>query len=158
MKSIFRLLVLILLIPLAVSAQESTPNLSTPTEWQEMMSDYTQMQLSSGRHPLSFLRTTLDQIGVTARRDLDAVPDGCIVSVCGLVTHLQHPQTAKGVVFASLEDEFGINNIVIWPKIFDKYRYVLLASSLMKITGKLQNQQNVIHVIAEKIEDYLQQR
>jgi error-prone DNA polymerase len=136
------------------SATEPTPLLPQPTEWQEMMRDFEQMQVSAGRHPLAFLRTELDRIGITARRDLDAVPDGCIVSVCGLVTHLQHPQTAKGVVFASLEDEFGINNIVIWPKIFDKYRYVLLQANIMVITGKLQNQQQVIHVVAEKIEDY----
>ncbi len=137
-----------------LSAREDSPNLPRPSEWEEMTSDYAQMKVSAGPHPLSFLRQRLDRLGISSRREVDTVPDGCIVSVCGLVTHLQHPQTAKGIVFASLEDEFGIHNIVIWPKVFDKYRHALLHASLMRITGKLQNQQNIAHVIAEKIEDY----
>jgi error-prone DNA polymerase len=136
-----------------LSAKESSPALPKPDEWQEIMSDYRQMRLSAGRHPLALLRSTLERNGIRSRKELASIPDGRIVSVCGLITHLQHPQTAKSVTFASLEDEFGINNIVIWKQVFDQYRYVLLQASLLVITGKLQNQQNVIHVIAEKIED-----
>jgi len=136
-----------------LSAREQSPALPKPSEWEDMTVDYQQMGLSAGRHPLAFLRTSLQNAGIVSRRDLDSIRDGCKVKVCGLVTHLQHPQTAKGVVFASLEDEFGINNIIIWPNVFAQYRYVLLQSTLMAITGKLQSQENVINVIAEKIED-----
>jgi error-prone DNA polymerase len=137
-----------------LSARESPPALPHPTEWEEMTTDYRQMNLSAGRHPLAFLRASLEKAGIASRKDLDSTPDGSIVKVCGLVTHLQHPQTAKGVVFASLEDEGGINNIIIWPKVFARYRYVLLQATLMVVTGKLQSQEQVINVIAEKIEDY----
>ena len=136
------------------SAQESSLTLPKPTEWEEILTDYRQMGLSTGRHPLALLRTALKRNGVRARNELDAIADGRIVTVCGLITHIQHPQTANGVVFASLEDEFGINNVIIWPSVFAQYRRTLLQATLMAITGKLQNQEHVIHVIADKVEDY----
>jgi len=136
------------------SASEAAPALPRPSEWQEMTVDYQHLGLSAGRHPLAFLRASLKSAGIVSRQDLDSIKDGRTVKVCGLVTHLQHPQTAQGVVFASLEDEFGINNIIIWPSVFDQFRYVLLQATLLAVTGKLQAQENVINVIAEKIEDY----
>ena len=69
------------------------------------------------------------------------------------VTHLQHPQTAKGVIFASLEDETGINNIIIWPGVFRTYRHRILQATLMMVRGELQNQESVVHVVADEIED-----
>jgi DNA polymerase III alpha subunit len=88
------------------------------------------------------------------RKDLNSIRSGEKVSVSGLVTHLQHPQTANGVIFASLEDETGINNIIIWPSIFDAYRHKILQSNLMIVSGELQSQDSVIHVVADRIEDY----
>jgi len=137
-----------------LSAKEIAPTLPKPTEWEEITTDYRQLGLSTGRHPLALLRASLQRVGVCSRKDLDSMRDGQPVKVCGLVTHLQHPQTANGVVFASLEDEFGISNIIIWPGVFDAHRYVLLTATLMVISGKLQSQENVINVIAEKVEDY----
>ena len=72
----------------------------------------------------------------------------------GLVTHLQHPQTANGVIFASLEDETGINNIIFWPGVFQVYRHKILRSNLMVVSGELQSQEGVVHVVAERVEDY----
>ena len=79
---------------------------------------------------------------------------GRTVRVGGLVTHLQHPATAKGVIFASLEDETGINNIIFWPAIFELYRQRILQSNFMVVTGELQNVESVVHVVATEVEDY----
>ena len=81
------------------------------------------------------------------------MPNGSIVRVCGLVTHLQHPQTARGVIFASLEDETGINNIIVWPSVFDAFRHKILQTNLMLVSGQLQSQDGVLHVVAHQIED-----
>jgi error-prone DNA polymerase len=65
----------------------------------------------------------------------------------------QRPGTASGVIFATLEDETGVANVIVWPKIFERYRGIVLGARLMRVTGKLQSEQGVIHVVAEKLED-----
>ncbi len=133
--------------------REGQPLLPKPSEWEEMLRDYKQMRLTTGRHPLALLRSKLDDLNVFRRKDLESLAHGSIVNVCGLVTHLQHPQTAGGVVFASLEDETGINNIIIWPSVFDTFRRKILQTNLMLVSGKLQNQESVLHIVAQQIED-----
>ena len=76
--------------------------------------------------------------------------NGRLVRVSGLVTHLQHPQTAKGVIFASLEDETGINNIIFWPACSRPQRHNIIGTNLMIVTGELQNEEGVIHVVAHR--------
>lgn len=139
---------------LEVSASEDQPKLPAPTEREEVFRDYRQLGFSTGRHPLALLRARLSAMGVVSRKDLNSLRSGARVSVGGLVTHLQHPQTANGVIFASLEDETGINNIIFWPGVFDAYRHRILQSNLMVVSGELQHQEGVIHIVAERIEDY----
>jgi error-prone DNA polymerase len=135
------------------AAREESISLPAPTEWEEILRDYRQLKLSTGRHPLALLRPHLRKLGVTSRQELNSVKAGANVCVSGLVTHLQHPQTAKGVIFASLEDETGINNIIIWPGVFRTYRHRILQATLMMVRGELQNQESVVHVVADEIED-----
>jgi len=77
-----------------------------------------------------------------------------VVIVGGLVTHLQHPQTANGVIFASLEDETGISNIIFWPAVFTTYRHKILQTKLMIVEGELQSQEGVTHIVAQRVEDF----
>ena len=84
---------------------------------------------------------------------LRTIADGRVVNVAGLVTHMQRPQTARGVLFASLEDETGIINLIVWPKVFDRYRRPLLESAFLKVVGKLRNREGVVHVVANRIEN-----
>jgi error-prone DNA polymerase len=133
--------------------REGQPLLPVPTEWEEVLRDYRQMRLTTGRHPLALLRLRLRAIGVSCRSDLNSIASGTIVRVSGLVTHLQHPQTSKGVIFGSLEDETGINNIIIWPGVFEAFRHKILRANLMLVTGELQNQDGVLHIVANHIED-----
>ncbi len=138
------------------AAQETAPQLPVPTEWEEIQRDYRQMGLSTGRHPMAVLRPKLRASGISSRSELDSMRNGRTVRVGGLVTHLQHPQTANGVIFASLEDETGINNIIIWPGIFELYRHRILQSNFMVVTGELQTVEAVVHVVATEVEDYSQ--
>src|SRR6185437_13168854 len=92
--------------------------------------------------------------GVMTRSETDSLENGRLVRVGGLITHLQRPGTASGVVFASLEDETGVNNIVIWPSVFDAHRHVILQANLMVVTGELQVSEGVVHVIARSLENY----
>ena len=88
------------------------------------------------------------------RSEIATMNDGSTVRVAGLVTHLQRPGTASGVVFASLEDETGLNNVIIWPAVFEAQRHVVMQANLMVVTGTLQSQDNVTHVVASQIENY----
>ena len=80
-------------------------------------------------------------------------PTTRLVKVAGLVLVRQRPGTASGVIFATLEDETGVANIIIWPKAFERFRRTVLTCSLMGVTGKLQREGIVIHVIADRIVD-----
>ena len=75
------------------------------------------------------------------------------VTVGGLVLVRQRPGTAKGVIFATLEDETGIANVIVWSKVFEVFRPVVLGARLVGVTGRLQNESGVIHVVADRIED-----
>lgn len=80
-------------------------------------------------------------------------PEGARVTVAGLVILRQRPGTAKGVIFLTLEDETGVVNIVVWRKLYERFRRAVIAGRLLRITGRLQRENNVIHIIAEQIED-----
>jgi error-prone DNA polymerase len=89
--------------------------------------------------------------GFRSSSDLQQLADGSSVRVGGLVTHMQQPATASGVVFASLEDETGIVNIILWPKVFAAQRRCALESSLLVVEGTLQRRDRVAHVIAQRL-------
>lgn len=80
-------------------------------------------------------------------------PAGARVTVAGLVILRQRPGTAKGVIFLTLEDETGVVNVIVWRKIFGRFRRAVIAGRLLRVTGRLQREAGVIHVIAEEIED-----
>lgn len=84
---------------------------------------------------------------------LGHVPDGALVAVAGLVILRQRPGTAKGVIFVTLEDETGIVNVVVWRKIYERFRRAVISGRLLRITGRMQRAHSVTHVIAEEVED-----
>ncbi len=75
------------------------------------------------------------------------------MAVAGLVILRQRPGTAKGVIFLTLEDETGVVNIVVWRKIYEQFRRAVISGRLLRVTGRMQKADAVIHVIAEEIED-----
>ena len=120
---------------------------------EQVIEDYRYLSLSLKAHPVSFLREEFDRIGVTRNVDLLTVAAGRRVTIAGLVLVRQRPGSANGVVFMTLEDETGVSNAIVWPKIFEKYRPVVMGARLVKIRGKLQSQSGVIHVVVDHIED-----
>ncbi len=84
---------------------------------------------------------------------LDDPPEGARVAVAGLVILRQRPGTAKGVIFLTLEDETGVVNVVVWRALYDRFRRAVIAGRLLRVTGRVQRQSGVVHVIAEEIED-----
>jgi DNA-directed RNA polymerase len=79
--------------------------------------------------------------------------DRARVAVAGLVVCRQRPGTAKGVIFLTLEDETGVANVVVWAKVFETFRRAVIAGRCLKVTGRVQRDGDVVHVVAERIED-----
>jgi error-prone DNA polymerase len=120
---------------------------------EQVVEDYRRLHLSLKAHPVAFLRTDFERRGILRHQDLPAIPSGRRVTVGGLVLVRQRPGTAAGVIFMTLEDETAIANTIVWPKIFETFRPIVLGARLVSVTGKLQSESGVIHVVAERVED-----
>jgi error-prone DNA polymerase len=122
---------------------------------QQMLGDYASTGLSLKAHPLSFLRSRLDDrsaIACTSLRDPGETPAGRSVHVAGLVLVRQRPATASGVVFITLEDETGIANLVVWPKVYERFRSIVRLSCMLLTHGRVERQGEVVHVHADLFE------
>lgn len=84
---------------------------------------------------------------------LDAPPEGARIAVAGLVILRQRPGTAKGVIFVTLEDETGVVNVIVWRKIYERFRRAVISGRMLRVTGRMQRAHGVTHVIAEEVED-----
>ncbi|MEO8669523.1 MAG: OB-fold nucleic acid binding domain-containing protein, partial [Bauldia sp.] len=115
--------------------------------------DYRFLSLSLKAHPLSFLRQRDATRGIVTAASLRETRDGVRVTAAGLVIIRQRPGTAKGVIFMTLEDETDIANAIVWPKVFERFRPVVLGARLVGVSGKLQSASGVIHVVADRIDD-----
>ncbi|MFD1747182.1 error-prone DNA polymerase [Rhizobium helianthi] len=121
-------------------------------EGEQVIEDYRSLTLSLKAHPLSFLRTRFSERGMIRIQDLHTVPRNRRVEIAGLVLIRQRPGTAK-VIFMTLEDETGVANVIVRPKIFQAFRSVVMAARLVRIRGLLQRESGIIHVIVDEIED-----
>ena len=131
--------------------REAAAALPEPSLGEEVYEDYSWLRMSLKAHPLTILRPRLRDI--VENRDLATAPLGRPVTVAGLVLARQRPGSAKGVIFATLEDETGVANIIVWPKTYAAYRRIVLTARLLIVTGKLQREGIVIHLVADKLED-----
>ncbi len=120
---------------------------------EHVVEDYRRLHLSLKAHPVAFLRQDLARRGILRHDQLPAIASGRRVTVGGLVLVRQRPGTAAGVIFMTLEDETAIANTIVWPKIYETFRPIVLGARLISVTGKLQNESGVIHVVAERVED-----
>lgn len=120
---------------------------------EEVVHDYRSLSLSLKAHPVSFLRETLTRRGIVPCHRLGEMPNGAIVETAGLVLVRQRPGTASGVIFSTLEDETGVANIIIWSKVFETNRRVVLGSRLMAVRGQLQREGLVTHLVARTFTD-----
>ena len=120
---------------------------------EQVLEDYATLRLSLKAHPLALLRDWLTRKHAITARQLWHTDPGRRVTVCGLVLVRQRPGSAKGVIFATLEDETGFANLVLWPNRFEQFRAVVMTARLLAATGTLQREGRVIHVIAERLTD-----
>ncbi len=121
---------------------------------EQVIADYQTTGLSLKAHPLRFLRAEFSRDGIETCSEAVQRPDGAKVRVAGVVLVRQRPGSASGVVFATIEDETGVANVVVWPAIIERYRGALIGSSLMLVTGRIQrSEEGVVHVIADRLDD-----
>ncbi len=133
--------------------REPDAHLPTMPPGEEVVNDYRFLRHSLKAHPVSFVRPHLSARRVTPHGALETMSSGRRLSVAGLVLVRQRPGSAKGVIFMTLEDEEGVANVIVWPKVFERYRPVVLGARFVVVSGRLQNETGVIHVVADKIED-----
>ncbi|MGB5257599.1 MAG: error-prone DNA polymerase [Woeseiaceae bacterium] len=133
---------------------EAAPLLRKPTEGQTIVADYQSTGLTLERHPVCLLRQHLDRYEYRSARSLPDLDNGRKINVAGLVITKQRPGTASGVTFVTLEDETGQINVVVWKQVAEQYRAALLNARLLGISGELQIEGKVIHVIANRLFDH----
>jgi len=117
---------------------------------EHVVQDYASTSLSLKAHPVSFVRRHLYHRGILPTNELNLWPDGTLVRVSGLVLVRQRPGTASGICFITIEDETGTANLVVFQKLFDQYRSVILQSKLLMVEGKLQREGEVTHVVVQR--------
>ncbi|MEO1019814.1 MAG: OB-fold nucleic acid binding domain-containing protein, partial [Pseudomonadota bacterium] len=120
---------------------------------EHVIEDYTHLRVSLKAHPMALLRGYFDARGVIPAHRLWSTAPGARVTIAGLVLVRQRPGSAKGVVFATLEDETGVANCVVWPNIFKRSRSIIMAARLLAVRGQIQREGKVIHVVAERLFD-----
>ena len=135
------------------SDNETDVMLPKPDEKQTILADYVSTGLTLGRHPLALLRDQLRNIGAMEATELWNLKNDERALVAGIVTSRQRPATAAGVMFFTLEDETGFINTVIWSSLIERYRHFISNVKLLMVRGKVQQEDGVLHLIAEELID-----
>ncbi len=136
---------------------EPVPALPAPSEGEEIVADYAALGIPMGRHPLALLRPELAKFRVEPATVLYGHPSGRLARASGLVTHRQRPESAKGTIFVTLEDETGPINVILRPEVFERYRKAVLAARLMTVYGIWQRDDatgQVMHLLARRVVDH----
>jgi error-prone DNA polymerase len=134
---------------LGLEHREVVPELSELGELETVLWDYRTTSHSPRGHPLGALRQELRMQGLPDARAVAEMSDGEAVSYAGLVICRQRPGTASGVVFMTLEDETGLVNVVVWSSVFERHALLLKTEAFLGISGRLQVEQGVVHLVAE---------
>jgi error-prone DNA polymerase len=121
------------------------------TDEKRLVADFHGSRMSTGPHPMSYCREALPKLRVKRSCDLAGSPNGEYTRVAGCVIARQRPETAKGFVSLSLEDETGISNIIVNPDLYEKYHRVINREKFLRVEGVLQNQDNVISIKASRV-------
>ncbi|HSI41884.1 MAG TPA: error-prone DNA polymerase [Xanthobacteraceae bacterium] len=147
-------------LPLFAAAQArelgAEPEVMLPalTAAEQVVADYQTLRLSLKGHPMQFLRAGLAAEGVSSCAGAGQRRDGARLTVAGVVLVRQRPGSSKGVVFVTLEDETGIANIVVWPKLAERFRRELMGARLMLVEGRVQKSpEGIVHVVAARLID-----
>jgi error-prone DNA polymerase len=137
-----------------IAVDETEIMLRKPKEGEDILADYASTGFTLGRHPLALLRKRLDKRGVTSSEGLWKLDNNTRAKAAGIVTSRQRPGTASGVMFFTLEDECGFINTVIWSSLIARYRHFITTVKLLEVSGMIQQQDGVLHLIAEQLIDH----
>jgi error-prone DNA polymerase len=136
----------------SMPALEPDANLPSMLPGEQVIEDYRHLHLSLKAHPVSFLRRDLDVRGIVRHELLPSLIPGRRATIGGIVLVRQRPG-AGNAIFMTIEDETGIANTIVWPRKFEEYRPVVMGARLISVSGVLQNEKGVIHVVADHFED-----
>ncbi|MBN9512323.1 MAG: error-prone DNA polymerase [Alphaproteobacteria bacterium] len=136
-----------------VHGLEPSVTLPALTLGEAVVDDYSSFSMSLRSHPLALLRSTFAQRGISGTEVLEHSRNDDVFILAGLVLVRQRPGTASGVVFVTLEDEKGIANLVVWPKVFETHRRIVMGARLLAVRGRIQREGIVIHLVAEELWD-----
>jgi error-prone DNA polymerase len=132
---------------------EPAVELPVPSVGEDVLADYQSLGTTLGPHPLTLLRPRLRALGCRSSAELAGLEEGDQIAVAGIVVGRQRPQTASGVTFVTLEDEHGMLNVVVWRELAERQRRALVGAQLLKVSGRLEQQSGVRHLIARRLED-----
>lgn len=138
-------------LPFSSDRREQLPAFEQLELLEKIQWDYETSHHSARAHPLSAVRNQLRERGLPDAQTLSRYRDGSRARYAGMVICRQRPSTAKGVVFMTLEDESGFVNLVLWQNIYDRYKIVAKTSSFLGVTGRIQSNHSVVHLVAEKL-------
>ncbi|MDQ1902840.1 error-prone DNA polymerase [Paracoccus sp. WLY502] len=133
--------------------EEPAVALRTMTLGREVVEDYSHTGLSLRRHPVSFLRETLKERRIIPCAEAMTSRDRRWCAAAGLVLVRQRPGSAKGVMFITIEDETGVANLVVWPKVFEAHRRIVLGAVMIDVQGRIQREGEVVHLVVNRLTD-----
>jgi error-prone DNA polymerase len=142
--------------PLLAAARhvEGIPMLRRPTEGEDVAADYRHLGFSLGRHPLALLREHLEALNIQSANAVRGLAHGARAHSAGIVITRQRPSSAAGVTFVTVEDESGHLNVIVWERLAQRARKILLGAVLLGFEGKVQKEHGVVHVIAQRLYDH----
>jgi error-prone DNA polymerase len=134
-----------------IEKDTASPLAQMDTE-ERLVSDYHGTGLTTGPHPMFYRRAEMRRLNIKSAAELRAMPNGKRAIVAGAVITRQRPGTASGLIFITLEDETGYANVIVMPHIYEKYRQAVLEPRFVRVSGKIQNQDGIVHLKAEDVE------
>lgn len=139
---------------LGIHRKDDKTTIHPASEADNLKADYAAMDLTLGRHPLALLRAVLQRRRIRTARQLLGLQHGTHTRACGLITMRQRPLTANGTIFLTLEDETGHVNVVVWQRLWERQRDVVLKASLVAVDGVMESDGEVYHLIARRLHDF----
>jgi error-prone DNA polymerase len=137
-----------------IARQDDTTVIRPASEADDLRADYAATGLTLGRHPVAMIRSQLRQRRVITAQQLLKLKHGSYARACGLITMRQRPMTANGTIFLTLEDETGHVNVVVWQRLWEHQRSIILNASLIAVDGIMESDGEVYHLIAKRLHDF----
>jgi error-prone DNA polymerase len=137
-----------------ISLKDDATAIRPASETDDLRADYAATGLTLGRHPVALIRSILRRRRVRTAQQLLQLKHGTHTRACGLITMRQRPMTASGTIFLTLEDETGHVNVVIWQRLWERQRSIILNASLIAVDGVMESDGEVYHLIARQVHDF----